>query len=52
MTVLDTIFVRNSERRKGYALSAIEDILSEFPDQNIGFSIPISLPMIQGNFLK
>lgn len=48
MTVLDTLFIRHSERRKGYAISAVEDVLQEFSDQNIGFSMPISLPMIQG----
>lgn len=51
MTVLDTLFIRHSERRKGYAISAVEDVLQEFSDQNIGFSMPISLPMIQGEQL-
>lgn len=48
MTVLDTLFIRHSERRKGYAISAVEDVLQEFSNQNIGFSMPISLPMVQG----
>lgn len=48
MTVLDTLFIRHSQRRKGFAMSALQDLLQEFPDQNIGFSCPISIPMIQG----
>ncbi|ODM88325.1 Soluble lamin-associated protein of 75 kDa [Orchesella cincta] len=45
MAVLDTLFIRKSYRRKGYALSSIEDLLLEFPDQNVGLSFPISLSM-------
>jgi hypothetical protein len=48
MATLDTIFIRMSHRRQGFATSALQDILTEFSGQSIGFSSPVSMPMMKG----
>ncbi|XP_035702092.1 protein FAM169B isoform X2 [Folsomia candida] len=45
MTTLDTLFIRRDYRGQGWGSSAVKDLLLEFPQENIGFSFPISIPM-------
>jgi len=47
MTTLDTIFIQPSHRGKGWGTQALENLLSEFPHENIGFSFPTSDSMLK-----
>lgn len=51
MTTLDTLFIQKQHRGQGWGSSAVKDLLLEFPDENIGFSFPISIPMNKGEFV-
>lgn len=42
MPVVDLIFIRQKARRRGHAMRLIDDLLSMFPEEDVGFSDPIS----------
>lgn len=42
MPVVDLIFIRQKARRRGHAMRLIDDFLSMFPGEDVGFSDPIS----------
>lgn len=48
MVTLDTAYVSSEYRRNGFGLSLLEDIYKQFPNEDIGFSSPIALPMLKG----
>jgi len=45
MNILDAVFVRQSHRRQGWGSAMLNDIIKHFPDENVGFSHPISLSL-------
>ncbi|BES87475.1 family with sequence similarity 169, member A [Nesidiocoris tenuis] len=47
LTTLDTAFVRKSSRGKGNGLSIIRDFVESHPNEDVGFSSPISQPMLK-----
>lgn len=49
MVTLDTAYIISKHRRSGYGLSILEDIYEQYPQENIGFSSPIAIPMLKGN---
>ncbi|XP_057322047.1 soluble lamin-associated protein of 75 kDa-like [Microplitis mediator] len=42
MTTLDTAYIRSQYRNKGLGLEIINDIIERYPNEDIGFSKPIS----------
>jgi len=48
MNILDAVFVRQSHRRQGWGSAMLNDIIKHFPDENVGFSHPISLSLQHG----
>lgn len=51
MHTVDSVYIRRSHRRKGFAMSMIDDIIQTYPGEDIGFSKPISLSMCKGKFI-
>jgi predicted GNAT family acetyltransferase len=45
INVFDTVFVKKSFRCQGLAKDMVEDFINDFPDQNIGFSYPLTEPL-------
>jgi len=45
MNILDAVFIRQTHRRRGWGSAMLKDIIKHFPDENIGFSHPISLSL-------
>ena len=54
LNVLDTIFVRRDYRSKGLAKEMVENFMNDFPDEDVGFSYPLTAPLraIGFNMLK
>lgn len=48
MNTLDAVFIRQAYRRQGWGCAMLHDIIKQFPDENIGFSHPISLSLQHG----
>lgn len=48
MPVLDTAYIRSPYRNKGFGSEILLDIIKRFPDEDIGFSKPISNDMLKG----
>ncbi|XP_035743399.1 soluble lamin-associated protein of 75 kDa-like isoform X2 [Vespa mandarinia] len=47
MPVLDTAYIRSAYRNKGFGSEILLDIIKRFPDEDIGFSKPISNTMLK-----
>lgn len=47
MPVLDTAYIRSAYRNKGFGSEILLDIIKRFPDEDIGFSKPISNVMLK-----
>ncbi|KAK2580903.1 hypothetical protein KPH14_005973 [Odynerus spinipes] len=54
MPVLDTAYIRSEYRNKGFGSELLLDIIKRFPNEDIGFSKPISTGMLKvlKKFLK
>ncbi|XP_047358041.1 soluble lamin-associated protein of 75 kDa-like isoform X2 [Vespa velutina] len=54
MPVLDTAYIRSAYRNRGFGSEILLDIIKRFPDEDIGFSKPISNTMLKllKNFLR
>ncbi|XP_071449583.1 protein FAM169B-like [Hetaerina americana] len=54
MNTLDTAYIRNSHRRKGYGTSILYDLVNTYPGENVGLSKPISnsMRMVLSKFLS
>ena len=48
MTIIDVIYVRSSYRRRGLAMLMLNDIVALYPNEYIGFTIPISVNLQAG----
>ena len=49
MPMLDTMYVRKSMRRRGFAQRLVEDFICTHSGNDIGISDPISNGMLKGN---
>ncbi|XP_044576530.1 soluble lamin-associated protein of 75 kDa-like [Cotesia glomerata] len=47
MTTLDTAYIRSQYRNQGLGSEIIYDIIKRYPNEDIGFSIPISYGMLR-----
>ena len=45
MTMVDTLFVRKSHRKRGIATSILDYIFDRYPHEDVGFSEPLSVSM-------
>ena len=46
--MVDTIFIRKSQRGKGYGAAVIKDMVKDVGRTDIGFSLPISQGFLAG----
>lgn len=51
MHILDGVFIRHSQRRKGWGTAMLTDLVLQFPEQDLGFSHPISHSLHLGGSL-
>ncbi|XP_066600234.1 soluble lamin-associated protein of 75 kDa-like [Prorops nasuta] len=45
MPIIDTVYIRSEYRNQGYGTEMLKDIVTRFPNDDIGFSKPISFGM-------
>ena len=48
LPMVDTIFIRKSQRGKGYGAAVIKDMVKDVGRTDIGFSLPISQGFLAG----
>ena len=48
MPTLDTAYIRSQYRNRGFGIEILLDIIERFPNEDIGFSKPISEGMWRG----
>jgi GNAT superfamily N-acetyltransferase len=47
MPVVDTAYIRSEYRNRGFGTEILSDVIARFPDEDIGFSTPISSGMLK-----
>jgi len=47
MPVVDTAYIRSQYRNRGFGTEILSDVIARFPDEDIGFSMPISSGMLK-----
>ncbi|EFN83422.1 UPF0611 protein FAM169A [Harpegnathos saltator] len=50
MPVVDTAYVRSEYRNRGFGTEILSDVIARFPNEDIGFSKPISNGMLRSGY--
>jgi len=51
MPVVDTAYIRSEYRNRGFGTEILFDVIKRFPNEDIGFSKPISSGMLKSKYL-
>lgn len=50
MPVVDTAYIRSEYRNRGFGMGILSDVIARFPNEDIGFSKPISSGMLRSEY--
>lgn len=50
MPVVDTAYIRSEYRNRGFGMGILFDVIARFPNEDIGFSKPISSGMLKSEY--
>lgn len=50
MPIVDTAYVRSEYRNRGFGTEILSDVIARFPNEDIGFSKPISNGMLRSKY--
>lgn len=52
MPVVDTAYIRSGYRNRGFGTDILSDVVARFPNEDIGFSRPISNGMLRSRYMS
>lgn len=50
MPIMDTAYIRSEYRNRGFGTEILSDMIARFPNEDIGFSKPISNGMLKSKY--
>jgi len=50
MPVVDSAYIRSEYRNRGFGMEILSDVIVRFPNEDIGFSKPISIGMLRSEY--
>ena len=50
MPVVDSVYIRSEYRNRGFGTGILSDVIARFPNEDIGFSKPISSGMLKSEY--
>lgn len=52
MPIVDTAYIRSEYRNRGFGMEILFDVTARFPNEDIGFSKPISKGMLKSKYIQ